>query len=189
VQRFEFVHVQRDGDSGPVAPGEKPLAAQLRAIADSRERQRRLAKGHRGELALDPAISSGFRLLRRMAKQALDRRNAGRGVTELAALRERRVEHQPVGIGHVGSWGGRRSGRRRGTRGAFAHIPAETLHTFSNVGSTPARWIGIFSPASGLDMLEELAPAFANPGPPDLDVMDRVFGKYHVEVVGEPPPG
>ena len=76
----------------------------------------------------------------------------------------------------------------RVSRGGFAHIPPDTIHTFSNVGNTPARWIGIFSPATGLDMLEELAPAFANPGPPDLDLMGRVFGKYRVEVVGAAPP-
>jgi mannose-6-phosphate isomerase-like protein (cupin superfamily) len=76
----------------------------------------------------------------------------------------------------------------RSGRGGVAHIPPETIHTFSNVGTTPARWLGIFSPAKGLDMIEELAPAFANPGPPDMDLMGRVFGKHQVEVVGGSPP-
>jgi mannose-6-phosphate isomerase-like protein (cupin superfamily) len=71
----------------------------------------------------------------------------------------------------------------RGGRGTFAYIPAGTLHTFSNVGDGTARWVGIFRPANGLDMLREVAPAFANPGPPDLELMGRVFGKYQVEVV------
>ena len=76
----------------------------------------------------------------------------------------------------------------RTAKGGFAYVPPETIHTFANVGSTTARWIGIFSPAVGLNMIEDLAPAFANPGPPDLDHMGRVFGRYQVEVVGEPPP-
>jgi mannose-6-phosphate isomerase-like protein (cupin superfamily) len=76
----------------------------------------------------------------------------------------------------------------RASRGASAHIPPETLHTFSNVGDTPARWVGIFSPANGLDMLEELAPAFPPEGMPDVELMGRIFAKYHVEVVGDPPP-
>jgi mannose-6-phosphate isomerase-like protein (cupin superfamily) len=75
----------------------------------------------------------------------------------------------------------------RSAKGGFAAIPPETIHTFSNVGTAPARWLGIFSPATGLDMIEELAPAFASEMP-DLDHMGRVFGKYQVEVVGGPPP-
>ena len=74
----------------------------------------------------------------------------------------------------------------RSTRGGFAFIPPETIHTFSNVGTTPARWLGIFSPANGLDMVEELAPAFAGEMP-DLDLMGRVFGKFQVEVIGAAP--
>jgi mannose-6-phosphate isomerase-like protein (cupin superfamily) len=76
----------------------------------------------------------------------------------------------------------------RSAKGGLAYIPPETLHTFANVGTTPARWLGIFSPASGLDMIEELAPAFGNAGPTDMELMGRVFGKYQVEVVGGPPP-
>jgi mannose-6-phosphate isomerase-like protein (cupin superfamily) len=77
----------------------------------------------------------------------------------------------------------------RGTRGTFAFIPAGTVHTFSNVGDATARWIGIFRPASGLTMLEEVAPAFAAAGPPDLELMASVFARHGVEVVGEPPIG
>jgi mannose-6-phosphate isomerase-like protein (cupin superfamily) len=75
----------------------------------------------------------------------------------------------------------------RASRGAVAVIPAGTVHTFSNVGDTTARWIGIFRPAGGLAMLEELAPAFPADGPPDLELMGQVFATYQVEVVGGPP--
>jgi mannose-6-phosphate isomerase-like protein (cupin superfamily) len=76
----------------------------------------------------------------------------------------------------------------RGSRGTFAYIPGGTVHTFSNVGETTARWLGVFRPANGLAMLEELAPAFPAAGPPDLDLMGSVFAKYRVDVIGQPPP-
>ena len=75
----------------------------------------------------------------------------------------------------------------RASKGAVAIIPAGTIHTFSNVGDTTARWLGIFRPASGLSMLEELSRAFPADGPPDLELMGQVFGKYQVEVVGGAP--
>jgi hypothetical protein len=36
-------------------------------------------------------------------------------------------------------------------------------------------------------MLEELSRAFPADGPPDLELMGQVFGKYQVEVVGGAP--
>ena len=49
-------------------------------------------------------LATRFRLHRRGPEHAFDRRYAGRGVTQLASLREGCVEHHPVGIGHVGAW-------------------------------------------------------------------------------------
>ena len=72
----------------------------------------------------------------------------------------------------------------RGGRGTFAHIPPGAVHTFANPGADTARWIGIFSPATGSDRLEGGGPAFANPAEPDLDLMTSVFARHRVEVLG-----
>jgi mannose-6-phosphate isomerase-like protein (cupin superfamily) len=74
----------------------------------------------------------------------------------------------------------------RAGRGAFAHVPAGAVHTFSNPGDTPARWLGIFRPATGIAMIEEIADAFPTDGPPDVDRMMATFAKYGVEVVAGP---
>ena len=52
----------------------------------------------------------------------------------------------------------------RAGRGATAHVPAGAVHTFSNPGEVPARWLGIFRPGNGLTMVEELAAVFDRPG-------------------------
>jgi mannose-6-phosphate isomerase-like protein (cupin superfamily) len=76
----------------------------------------------------------------------------------------------------------------RAGRGATAYIPAGAVHTFSNPGDSAARWLGIFRPANGLAMIEELADAFPADGPPDVDRMMATFERYRVEVVEPPPP-
>jgi len=48
----------------------------------------------------------------------------------------------------------------RAGRVAVVYVPAGAVHTFSNPSDTGARWLGIFRPASGLAMIEELAAAF-----------------------------
>ena len=73
--------------------------------------------------------------------------------------------------------------------GTFVHVPPGTVHTFSNPGSEPARFIGMFSPAHGLTMVEEFATALPpDGGPPDMARMAEVFRKYSIEVVEPPPP-
>jgi mannose-6-phosphate isomerase-like protein (cupin superfamily) len=70
----------------------------------------------------------------------------------------------------------------RAGRGTMAHIPPGTVHTFSNPGKTPARWIGIFRPASGLAMIEAVAEVFNAPGEPDVERLMAVFAAHGVEV-------
>lgn len=74
---------------------------------------------------------------------------------------------------------------RRAPAGSFAHVPAGGVHTFTNPGEAPAKFIGIFSSVRGLSMLEEFATAFyTGGGPPNLDRIAEVFRTYDVEVVG-----
>ena len=75
----------------------------------------------------------------------------------------------------------------RAGRGGFAHVPAGTLHTFANPGNETARWIGIFRPASGLVMIEQVAEVLAVPGEPDVARLMEVFATHGVEVPGAPP--
>jgi mannose-6-phosphate isomerase-like protein (cupin superfamily) len=77
----------------------------------------------------------------------------------------------------------------RAGRDAFAYVPAGAVHTFANPGDAPARWLGIFRPASGIAMIEEIADAFPDDGPPDVERMMATFAKHGVEVVAPPPEG
>lgn len=51
----------------------------------------------------------------------------------------------------------------RARRGAMAHVPPGTVHTFSHPGDAPARWLGVFRPGSGLAMIEEIAALSSTP--------------------------
>ena len=63
-------------------------------------------------------------------------------------------------------------------------MPPGAVHTFSNSGTAPARFIGIFSPDHGLKMLEEFASALpAGGGPPDEAKIADIFRRYSIEVV------
>ena len=75
----------------------------------------------------------------------------------------------------------------RAGRGAVVYVPPGAVHTFSNPSDTGARWLGIFKPASGLAMIEELAAAFPKDGPPDIDRMMAVFATHGVEIAGPSP--
>jgi len=76
--------------------------------------------------------------------------------------------------------------RRVGT-GGFLLVPRDVAHTFSVAGTMPARWLGIFSPAFGLGLIEGLGELIPADGPPDLDRVLELFARYDTEVVGGPP--
>lgn len=71
----------------------------------------------------------------------------------------------------------------RAGAGSFAHVPPGVVHTFSNPGAEIARFIGVFSPAGGLRVLEDFATAFPEDGPPDMARIAEVFQQHGVQVV------
>lgn len=77
---------------------------------------------------------------------------------------------------------------RQAPSGSFAYVPSGVVHTFRNPGEEPARFVGLFSIARGLSMLEEFATAFPpGGGPPDGERIADVFRRFDVEVVGDSP--
>jgi mannose-6-phosphate isomerase-like protein (cupin superfamily) len=63
-------------------------------------------------------------------------------------------------------------------RGAFACAPPGTVHTFSNPGSQPVRFLNVMGPAGLEGYLRELAAAG---GPPDQELMARLASRYDFE--------
>jgi hypothetical protein len=78
-------------------------------------------------------------------------------------------------------------GIHRVGEGGFILVPRGAAHTFSVASSTPARWLGIFSPASSLGMLEELGEILPADGPPDMGRVEALFARYQTEMVGDGP--
>jgi len=64
--------------------------------------------------------------------------------------------------------------------GAFVLIPRGTVHTFAREGPAPARILVILSPAGLETFFEEIA------GPPDLEKIQALAPKYHLQIVGPP---
>ena len=75
---------------------------------------------------------------------------------------------------------------RRVGVGGFVLVPRDAPHTFRVAGGAPARWLGIFSPANGLGLIEELGELIPADGPPDVDKVMALFARYQTEVVGGP---
>lgn len=69
--------------------------------------------------------------------------------------------------------------------GSFVHVPIGAVHTFTNVGSGPARWVGIFAPGRYLQMVEELGAVIPADGPPDLAAVVAVLARWQTD----PAPG
>jgi quercetin dioxygenase-like cupin family protein len=70
--------------------------------------------------------------------------------------------------------------------GAFVLVPRDAVHTFRVAGGAPARWLGIFSPANGLGLIEELGDILPADGPPDVERVMALFARYQTEIVGGP---
>ena len=77
--------------------------------------------------------------------------------------------------------------------GSVVHVPRGTAHTFSNVGSAPARMLFIYAPAGEERMFAEIgtpaAPGVAAPppGPEDVAKLLAVADRYRFTVA--PPAG
>ena len=75
--------------------------------------------------------------------------------------------------------------------GTFVNIPKNTLHTFRNAGTTPARFLGLAVPAGFEGFFEEIGEpvtdASSSPpaGPPDVEKIMPAAPKYRLEI---PPP-
>ena len=74
----------------------------------------------------------------------------------------------------------------RGAAGSFVLIPRGTVHTFWNAGATPAKLLGIFSPAGFERYFVEVV------GDEEIDTATfikrgmAVAPKYNLEIVGPP---
>ncbi|HEX2183194.1 MAG TPA: quercetin 2,3-dioxygenase [Rubrobacteraceae bacterium] len=78
----------------------------------------------------------------------------------------------------------------RAGAGSFVHIPRGTLHTFKNVGTTPARFLGTVMPGGFekffLEVGEPATDGSSPPeGPPDVERLVATAAKYNCEI---PPP-
>lgn len=61
--------------------------------------------------------------------------------------------------------------------GGFAFIPKDSIHGFRNLGTVPARMLGVFSP-SNMDGFFE-----AMQGQP-MSAFEEIAGRYGIEIVG-----
>jgi mannose-6-phosphate isomerase-like protein (cupin superfamily) len=82
----------------------------------------------------------------------------------------------------------------KATQGSFVHVPRGVLHTFRNVGTTPARLLVVITPAGFEQFFREVgepATDISNPpvssGPPDIERIVTTARKYNCEI--PPPPG
>ena len=74
------------------------------------------------------------------------------------------------------------------TAGSFVFLPRGILHTFTNSGSTPARFLVIASPAGFDKYLDDMAAASAaGSGPPDPATAAAIAGKHGMEFVTPAP--
>jgi len=75
--------------------------------------------------------------------------------------------------------------------GTFVNIPKNTLHTFRNAGTTPARFLGLVVPAGFEGFFEEIGEPVTDTsssppaGPPDVEKIMATAPKYGLEI---PPP-
>ena len=66
--------------------------------------------------------------------------------------------------------------------GSFVLVPPGVVHTFSNPGAEPVRYLSLMSPGGFERYFLELREALGE-GPPDPAVMAELMSKYDVELV------
>ncbi len=75
--------------------------------------------------------------------------------------------------------------------GTFVNIPKNTLHTFRNAGTTPARFLGLAVPAGFEGFFEEIGEPVTDTsssspaGPPGVEKIMAAAPMYGLEI---PPP-
>lgn len=67
--------------------------------------------------------------------------------------------------------------------GAFALVPPGTVHTFSNPGTEPVRFLSLMSPGGFEQYFRDFRDAIGD-GPPDPAVIGEIAARYDVETVG-----
>jgi mannose-6-phosphate isomerase-like protein (cupin superfamily) len=66
--------------------------------------------------------------------------------------------------------------------GSFVLVPPGTVHTFSNPGSEPVRYLSLMAPGGFEQYFLEVKEALGG-GPPDPAVMAQLMSKYDIELV------
>ena len=66
--------------------------------------------------------------------------------------------------------------------GTFACFPPGTVHTFSNPGDEPVRFLNFNTPAGWEGYMRELGAAFAGGGAPTPDEIGRIASRYDFQV-------
>jgi mannose-6-phosphate isomerase-like protein (cupin superfamily) len=67
--------------------------------------------------------------------------------------------------------------------GSVVLVPPETVHTFSNPGEVPVRFLSLMSPGGFEQYFRDLRDAFGD-GPPDVDRIGEIAGRYDIEIPG-----
>ena len=93
--------MQRETRAGAVTPRDEALASDRRTHVDPRQRLCDRTERHRAHFAFDASLATRLGLLRPVRKLAFDRRNACRRVPQAAALRDDRVDCEPVRSRHA----------------------------------------------------------------------------------------
>ncbi len=70
--------------------------------------------------------------------------------------------------------------------GSFLLVPRGVAHTFRVAGPVPARWVGIFSPARYMGLIEELGALIPADRPPDPEKVAALFARYDTDITGPP---
>jgi mannose-6-phosphate isomerase-like protein (cupin superfamily) len=71
--------------------------------------------------------------------------------------------------------------------GSFIYVPAGLVHGF-RVGSVPSRKLNLYAPAAMVGYFDELSAALRD-GSGEPAALDRIAGRYGMEVVGPVPEG
>ena len=66
--------------------------------------------------------------------------------------------------------------------GSFVLVPPETVHTFSNPGDRPVRFLSLMSPGGFEQYFRDLQDAFGD-GPPDVARIGEIAARYDVDTV------
>jgi mannose-6-phosphate isomerase-like protein (cupin superfamily) len=67
--------------------------------------------------------------------------------------------------------------------GGLILAPKGERHTFANPSDEPARVLGVWSPASALEFMEEIGAALPASGPPDPAQLAEIYRRHNSEII------